>query len=252
VQGLVDQFIAIALLSLRFAPALAFAPPFTLLRIPVTIRAMLAIALAAWAAASNPGASWDSGFRALGLPVVAATELFLGLCLALPLQLAFGMIAFMGRALDIQAGFGLSLLIDPTTRNQAPLIGTVFAYAAGAVFFLSDAPAELFMMIARSLELVPLGLAGLPERVTPLTGYLSAVTLVALGLIGILIMALLIVDLTVAAISKTVPQINALLIGFQVKALVTLLLLPLTLALAASTFARLLRMAIDATYVTLG
>jgi flagellar biosynthesis protein FliR len=249
VQELVNQLVAVMLLSLRFAPALAFAPPFTLLRIPASVRMVLAVALAGWAAAARPESSWASNFWWNGLPTVAATELFLGLSLALPLQLAFAMIAMMGRALDIQAGFGLSLLIDPTTRAQTPLIGTIFAYAAGAVFFMTDAPAQLFSAIATSVELVPLGAGGVPDQVTLLTGYLAATSVLSLGLIGLILLCLMLIDLTVAAISKTVPQMNVLLLGFQIKAIATLALLPISLALTASAFAEITRFALDSTLI---
>ena len=242
---LVDQLVAILLLSLRIAPTLAFAPPFTLVRVPALVRLMLAVSIAAWMAMANPQASWASDFWAMGLPVVAATELFLGIVMALALQLAFGMIAMMGRAVDIQAGFGLALLLDPTTRAQSPLIGTVLAYGAAAVFFLTSGPGDVVAMFAVSLEQIPLGLTGLPDRVTPLLGYIGIVSVMALGLVGLLLLALLLIDLTVALMSRTLPQMNVLLLGFQVKAIATLALLPLTLGLAAAGFARLLRIAVD-------
>lgn len=242
---LVDQLLAILLLSLRIAPTLAFAPPFTLIRIPALVRMMLAVSVAGWAAMANPEASWASGYASLGLPVVAATELFMGITLALALQLAFGMIAMMGRAVDIQAGFGLALLIDPTTRAQSPLIGTIFAYGAGAVFFMTGGPGDVMALFAASLDHIPLGMAGLPDRLMPLLSYISLVTVMALGLVGLLLLALLLIDLTVALLSKTVPQMNVMLLGFQVKALATLFLLPAALGLAGSGFARLMRIAID-------
>jgi len=38
-----------------------------------------------------------------------------------------------------------------------PLIGTLFAYAAGAVFFATSGPADLVAIWSRSLERIPLG-----------------------------------------------------------------------------------------------
>ncbi|NWP75069.1 flagellar biosynthetic protein FliR, partial [Escherichia coli] len=88
-------------------PTLSFAQPFTLLRIPAMIRLILAIALSAWLVSGNPDATWRAPFRDAGLPVVVLGELFLGVSLALALQLAFAALLTAGRAIDIQAGFGL-------------------------------------------------------------------------------------------------------------------------------------------------
>ncbi len=103
-----DQAIATLLVSLRIAPTFAFAQPFTLLRVPASIRLMLSISLAGWLVAGNPAATWQSGFWSAGLPFVAANELFLGITLALALQLAFAALLVAGRTIDIQAGFGLA------------------------------------------------------------------------------------------------------------------------------------------------
>ncbi|MBL7439220.1 flagellar biosynthetic protein FliR, partial [Escherichia coli] len=83
---LTDQAVAVLLLSLRIAPTLSFAQPFTLLRIPAMIRLILAIALSAWLVSGNPDATWRAPFRDAGLPVVVLGELFLGVSLALALQ----------------------------------------------------------------------------------------------------------------------------------------------------------------------
>lgn len=251
-DAIINQLVAIALLSLRIAPTLAFAPPFTLIRIPALVRMSLAIGVAAWMAASNAAATWDSDYWVQGLPITAAAELFLGMSLALALQLAFAMIAMMGRAIDIQAGFGLALLVDPTTRAQAPLIGTILSYGAAAVFFMTDGPGDVMALFSISLDHIPLGMTGLPDRLGPLFGYLSIVSVMALGLVGLLLLAMLLIDLTVALLSKTLPQMNVLLLGFQVKAMATLLLLPATMGLAVSGFARLMRLAIDSPLLLLG
>ena len=119
-----DQIVATLLVSLRIAPTLAFAQPFTLLRVPASIRLMLSISLAAWLVAGNPAATWRADFWSAGLPIVVVNELIIGIALALALQLAFAALLVAGRAIDIQAGFGLAVLVDPATRAAMPLVGT--------------------------------------------------------------------------------------------------------------------------------
>ena len=43
-----------------------------------------------------------------------------------------------GALLDMQIGFGIASLIDPTTRSQSPLLGTALNLLAVAVFFAVD------------------------------------------------------------------------------------------------------------------
>ena len=152
---LTDQAIAVLLVSLRIAPTLAFAYPFTLVRVPAIVRVMLGIGFAAWLVAGHPAQSWQADYRAHGLVLTMLGELFLGIALSLSLQLAFAALLTAGRAIDIQAGFGLAVLVDPATQSQLPLVGTLFAYAAGAIFFATGGPAERTFATLVGLELRP-------------------------------------------------------------------------------------------------
>lgn len=245
-EDLSNQAVAILLVSLRIAPTLAFAQPFTLLRVPATIRMMLSVSLAAWLVAANPASTWQAGYWQVGLVTVAAGELFLGVSLALALQLAFAALLMAGRAVDIQAGFGLAALVDPTTKAQMPLVGTLFAYAAAAFFFAMEGPHDLLAIWAVSVERVPLGTAAITGDPSVLMGYMGSVFLLAIGLAGQLLLVLFILDLMIAFLSRTLPQMNVLLLGFQVKAIATLAVLPLALSLSGALFVRLLRASLDA------
>lgn len=243
--ALTDQAVAILLLTLRIVPTFAFAPPFTLLRAPAIVRVLLSIALAAWLAAANPAQTWQADYAAHGLAWTAASELLLGIGMALALQFAFAALLTVGRALDIQAGFGLAVLVDPTTKAQMPLVGTVFAYAAAAIFFAGNGPADLLAVWTASIEAVPLGGGAIGGDVSRLMGYLGAVFIIACALGGAIMLALLLADLAIAFMSRTLPQMNVMLLGFQVKALVTLALLPAAAGLAGGLFLRLLRLAVE-------
>jgi flagellar biosynthetic protein FliR len=239
-----SQLTAVCLASLRLAPVLTFAPPFTLVKVPAAVRAMLVISLAAAMLPAIGAAGYPSGSGQLIAAGVG--ELALGLSLALALQLTFAMIGMAGRALDIQAGFGLAFLIDPTTKVQTPLIGALFGYAAAAVFFATSAPHDLVHALALSFDTVPIGYVSDPHGLGSLLGFLGAVSMIALGLVGLATTVLFIVDLVIALLSRTLPQMNVLVLGFQLKAVITLLVLPITFGLAAAGMARMIRLAIEA------
>jgi flagellar biosynthetic protein FliR len=234
------------LLALRIAPVFAAAPPFTLVRLPVTFRVLLAIGLAATIVSYRPEilARLDLGVAALLL--ASARELMLGIIFVLVFQLAFGAIYVAGRTVDIQAGFGLSLLIDPTSGASTPLIGTIFAYLAGMLFFAANGHQELVRILSASLDAVPLGSPQFPTSIAPLLEFLSTIFLVAMGAIGGLVLSLFLVDMTIAMLSRTVPQMNVLVLGFQVKTIVLLVAMPATLGLTAALLARMMRMTLAA------
>jgi flagellar biosynthetic protein FliR len=237
-----EQLLGVFLASLRIAPMIAFAPPFTLISAPAVARAAVVVALALAMPGAHVPVPTDAG------PLVAAAlgELLNGIVLALPLQLAFALLGMAGRALDIQAGFGLAFVLDPKTRAQTPLVGALFAYAAAALFFLTSGPTELVGILSASFLRLPLGsVAAL--GLASFASFVSVAAVLSLGAVGLGMLALFLIDLVIAALSRTLPQMNVLVLGFQVKSIATLVLLPVVLAWSSAAILRILRLALEAT-----
>jgi flagellar biosynthetic protein FliR len=227
------------LLGLRIVPVFVFAPPFTLVRMPRLFRVLFGLGLATCLASGNPNLVAVDNLPLGELLIVAIRELALGMTFVLAFQIFFGALYLAGRTIDIQAGYGLAVLIDPTTRTQTPLVGTLFAYAAGAVFFAVNGHIELLRVMTASLDAIPLGGWSMPESTGPIAGYISTIFVMAVGVAGASILILFIVDLVIAMLSRTVPQMNVLVLGFQVKTIVLFLILPISFGLAGAEFARM-------------
>jgi flagellar biosynthetic protein FliR len=243
-DGMVGSLLLVLLGALRVGPVFAFAPPFTLMRVPAPIRVLLAIALTAAmiAPAGNPQ-------KLLEMDTIlsaAAGELMLGLIMAFALQFAFAAIAVAGRTLDIQAGFGFAFLVDPTSKAQTPLIGAIFTYAAAAIFFLTSGPADLVATFAMSFGQMPVGSVSTVGDPSALLAFIGTVSILAFGLVGVAMLVLFLIDLVIAMMSRTLPQMNVLVLGFQVKSMVSIILLPVTLGLAGGAIMRIIRLALEA------
>lgn len=239
--------IATLLVSLRIGPTLMFAPPFTYLRVPASIRVLFGFALAAWLVAGTKDAALPSSLQDHLFIVAALSELILGVALSLCLQIAFAAILMAGRTIDFQVGFGLAVLADPSLRTQMPLIGTLLAQGAAAVFFLTGGPHDLMAIWSTSLEQIPVGAVGLQLNQIALLQFMTAAFVLAFGLAGLVILVLMIVDLAIAFLSRTLPQMNVLILGFQIKTIVLLVTLPLVFSLSGGLFLRIVRLAIETT-----
>lgn len=230
------------LLTLRIGPVLTLAPPFSELRLPLRVRVVLVLALAVSLAALAPAVPTPG---AGALLAGAATEIFLGMALAFGFQAAFAALAFAGRALDIQAGYGLALVIDPGTNNQSPLFGTLLTLVAGMVFFAVNGHLELVRLFATLVKAIPPGAAIAFEEPMRLIAFLGVSLAIGLGAVGAVMLALFLVDVTIAYLSRALPQMNALLLGLQVKTTITLIVTAATAGLAGPTIMRLIRLALD-------
>ena len=181
---------------------------------------MLAAAVAPSAAslALDPGA----------LIAAAITEAVLGMALAFGMFTAFGALLFGGRLLDLQIGIGFSSLIDPSTRAQSPLLGTALSLLAIAVFFAVDAHHAVVRALAWSLRHLPPGssLGALdPATVAAQFGVVFAHGLV---LVAPAVFTLLLLDVALAIVARTMPQMNIFIVAMPLKIFVGVLVLALT------------------------
>jgi len=242
---LVDWVLGSLLLGLRIAPVLGFAPPFTLTRTPPVFRLLLGLGLAGLITAWRPPIFAGGEVQAGWLMAAAARELLVGLTFVTGLQLMFGAIYLAGRTVDVQAGFGLAGLIDPSSSAQIPLVGSFLAYLAGAIFFAMDGHLELLRLLAATVDAVPIGTATPPASLAQLTSLLGAVMAISLGVAGGAILALFLADLAITLLSRTVPQMNVLMLGFQVKTLLLLIVLPLSAGVWGALLTRLARVTLE-------
>jgi flagellar biosynthesis protein FliR len=227
------------LLSLRITPVFLFAPPFMLVRVPRLFVTLTGMGLSALIVSGWPAIARVQSVTIETLFIGGARELMLGLVPVVILNQVFGALYLAGRTIDVQAGFGLAMLIDPTTKGQVPLAGTLFAYCAAVTFFAMDGHAHLLRFFILSLEQIPLATANAFASLSQLTSFILATTLLAMGVGGAAILALFLTDIVVALLARTVPQMNALLLGIQVKAIIFLAVLPIAIGTAGALFVQL-------------
>lgn len=207
------------------------------------VRVCLALALGACLATSttsNAAVTMSNGEFASALCI----ELMLGLAIALAFQVAFGALSFAGRVVDVQAGFGLAMVMDPGSRQQAPLFGTIFTLVAGATFFSLNGPDELLRLFANLVRLMPPGSARLNVEPGDLIAYVGIVMAAGLGAAAVVILSLFMIDVAIAFLSRTLPQMNALMLGLQVKTIATLLVASLSVGLLAPAVFRIISLAL--------
>jgi flagellar biosynthesis protein FliR len=227
------------MLSLRVTPLFVIAPPFTLTRVPRLLLWLFGLGISATLVGALPQNALLQDLRLSTLVIGSVRELALGLVPVLALHLMFAGLYVVGRMIDIQSGFGLALLIDPTTRTQKPVVGTLFAMLAAAMFFAMNGHHELLRFLAASLELVPLAAGHDSGSLSALSSYLFVTFLTAFGVGAATIVALFLADLSIAMLSRTVPQMNALLLGIEVKAILIIFTLPISISVSAVMLAQM-------------
>lgn len=230
---------AVFLLALRVGPLFVMAPVLGGADIPVRVRVLLSLALAATMTAA---AGTHAGAGVLASPggflAAAAGELAIGVALAFGVFAAFAAFLFGGRLLDMQVGFGIANVFDPVTRAQGPLLGTALSMLAVVVFFAVDGHHMLIRGIAYSLERFPPGrsLAELdPGAVAAQFGVVFAYGVLVVAPAVIL---LLVLDAGLAVAARTMPQMNIFFVAMPLKVVAGLAMLALSMRYVAPALER--------------
>lgn len=232
---------ALLLLALRLGPLFVLAPVFGAADVPVRLRVLLGFAFALMLLAAGPPlAALPDGLDAPGaLLEAAAGELMIGAALAFGLACVFGAFQFGGRLLDLQIGFGVATLFDPTTRTQAPLIGTALNLLALTVFFTIDGHHMIVRAVAESVERIPPGAAAPSQLdVQVLVAQFGTMFTHGLAAVAPAVFALLLLDVALAVVARTMPQMNIFIVAMPLKVVVGLAMLALSLGTLAPLLQR--------------
>ena len=200
--------------------------------------AILAFALAKGAQAA-PGA--------MPVLVAAPIELLIGLALGFTMALGFAAVESAARLLSLQMGLSLGAVFDPVGGEASTPLGPLFAVMSGLLFLSLNLHLAVVRLLADSFAALPIGgswpagLFGAAGRLVALGLELSVRVAMPLALI------LLLTELSVALVSRAIPQINVFFLGLPLKILVGIVLIALAMPTILSGMAGVFRYMIDGT-----
>jgi|SRR5882672_11411421 len=231
--------VAVFLVSLRLGALFLIAPGFGTLRMPMLFRVVLTVGLAAVLAGALGARTAPAPDTALGLLASGLTEVAVGGLLGFGLLAAFGAFAVAGRAMDMQIGFGIANLIDPTSRTQSPQLGTLLNLLALAVFFGLEGHHALLRGLAASFETIPPGSGLAVIGPGALAAQFGIAFSAGLAFAAPVIVFLLLIDLGLAVMSRAMPQMNVYFVALPLKIFAGLLMLALSLPHAGPVMNRI-------------
>lgn len=173
------------------------------------------------------------------------SEVLIGIALGVAVSLIFHAMQMGASLVGVQMGFGIGAVIDPMTGGQVGTLDQFYQLLVTLVFFAVNGHLIVIQGLLHSFQVVPPGAADISliagDKVTPFFASLFVVAIrISLPVVG----ALLLTDIAMALVGRTVPQMNVLIVGFPVKIAVGLLVLaaamPLLTGFMAATFGRAL------------
>lgn len=168
-------------------------------------------------------------------------EAVAGLTLGFITNLCFMAIKFGGNLMDLQVGFAMMTMFDPTSNSNTTLLERLLYWFSIVVFFIIDGHHMLIKSLMESFGVVKLGNFFLAQSsVNLIIRVFIEYFAIALKIAIPIVLIIIITDLTMGLIARTVPQLNIMILGLPVKILVGLaafcLALPIFLKMIENSF----------------
>lgn len=172
-----------------------------------------------------------SGYKTLASYVVLiGRELLIGLMMGFISYMIFSSIHIAGQLIDMRIGFGMVSVLDPVTNVQIPITADFYVVLASLYMLITDSHHLLIKAIAESYSVLPIGEAVLGgSMLKQVVDLFTDVFVLGFKIAAPITATILITDLALGIISKSMPQLNVFMLGMPVKIILGLGIIVLTL-----------------------
>jgi flagellar biosynthesis protein FliR len=232
----VEKFLIFTLVLTRISGLLIATPIFGMTQAPATVRALISLSLAVLIMPSQWYATLPYPGSMLVYIGILAGELMFGLVLGLGVTIILGGIQMAGDLMSRVGGITLADLFDPTTSTNVPLFSQMLGLLSTALFLIIGGHRMLVGGLLDSFSAVPPGgcvaMFFSPAGGGAGSGLLSSLLEMTIVLLtqsfhisiraaAPVVTAVLLATLVLGLVSRTLPQLNVMVVGFGLNAMIT-------------------------------
>ncbi len=147
--------------------------------------------------------------------LLAAKELMIGLLLGIVPRIMFAAIDFAGTVTGFLMGLSISNVVDPLTDLQVSIIASLEGLLATLLFIVMDGHHIFFEVISFSYENIPIGgFMFTSNKIDFLLRIMGDLVIIGLKLGAPLIVSLLLANVIMGFMARSIPQMNVFIVGF--------------------------------------
>ncbi len=166
----------------------------------------------------------------LGYAIIVMKEAVTGLLIGWGAQICMTVAAFAGSVADMEVGLSMVSLMDPLTRENATFTGVFYQYLFTLMLIISGMYQYLLQALIDTFTLIPIGGAVLQmdSLLSSMMRFMSDYIIIGFRICLPIFCVILIMNCTLGILAKVSPQMNMFAVGIQMKVLVGLSVLFLT------------------------
>jgi flagellar biosynthesis protein FliR len=221
-----SQLITAILVVTRLGAMVTMIPPIDGAGTPKRFKALLVMAMAFVFVPAVPALDGATPRTIIDLAVLTARELLLGMLIGLVIRMLIGGIQIAGETITTLGGMQLGDQMDPMAHEATPVFSRFIGLICGVLFVTSGAHRWSIEALLVSFQKMP------PGRFVWHDGFLDLLLhdlstgfVAGLQAAAPIAIALLLANVITGLLSRTLPQLNIIAVGFSVNALVMLAVL---------------------------
>ncbi len=166
----------------------------------------------------------------LGYAIIVMKEAVTGLLIGWGAQICMTVAAFAGSIADMEVGLSMVSLMDPLTRENATFSGVFYQYLFTLMLIISGLYQYLLQALIDTFSLIPVGGAVLQidSLLSSMMRFMSDYIIIGFRICLPIFCVILILNCTLGVLAKVSPQMNMFAVGMQMKVLVGLSIMFLT------------------------
>jgi flagellar biosynthetic protein FliR len=221
----VDTIEMFLLMLTRVLAIVLLLPIFGSYAVPVQIRVGLALLLTILLFMTMPSAhaAVPPAHNSVALMIFCIVkELLIGLTIGFTTVFIFAAVHFATRLVDVEMGFGMVELVDPLSEEQVTVMGQLWIVVFTIVLLGINGHYFFLLAVQKSFELIPVfGLDFQSGRIAAhFSGMVGELFVLALKMSAPVYVALILTEMALGIVARTVPQINIFFVGLPLKILV--------------------------------
>ena len=104
-------------------------------------------------------------YTTIDLLVSVVREFAVGFAIGFIMQLFLAIFHIGGELMDLQLGFSMAQMYDPSTNSQISVTGNVITIMYTLLFFITNSHLSLLAIASKSYSVVPVGLGGVSNKI---------------------------------------------------------------------------------------
>ncbi|AGY82332.1 flagellar biosynthetic protein FliR [Carnobacterium inhibens] len=223
------QLQTIILIFIRITAFIVVSPGFSIKGLPSVAKIALSMGITLAAYSAVPVMEQEEATLFFALLVVK--EVLVGIAIGFITKLFFSAVEIAGNFVDFQVGFSMGAVYDPSMGINVSYYGKIYYWLSMCVFYMTNLHHIVIKSLVQSFQYMPISSTNIGSfGVEGMMKLLGIIFELAFNLAAPMIIVALLTEVILGLISRSVPQINVLILGMPLKIVasfvIMLILLP--------------------------